>query len=95
VESQGLFVQDINLLHLPSLRHPRNHYYTLRGHSNAPLPTRTSPPPVTNGIAIRDNAKKREGLLEEEECTEKRASAVVVALLRVVLTDLQSLIDCQ
>ena len=48
----SLYIQDINLLHLPSLRDSRDHLYTLRGHS----------PPF--GIAIRDNAKKREGLLE-------------------------------
>ena len=33
LESQGLYIQDINLLHLPTLRHPRDHYYTHPGHS--------------------------------------------------------------
>jgi hypothetical protein len=53
----SLYIQDINVLHLlsVSLRDSCDHFYTLRGHT----------PP--NGIAIRDNAKKREGLLEEGE----------------------------
>jgi hypothetical protein len=50
----SLYMQDINLLHLPSFRDSRDHFYTLRGHS-----------PPSADIAIRDNAKKREGLLEE------------------------------
>ena len=37
--------------HTPSTLHPRDHYYTICGH-RAPQ-THITPPPVTNGIAIR------------------------------------------